>query len=134
MDLRSLAAVLALNLAMTGCASAAGSGATPPDDVWGAPGQALTVKEGRGVLEESCSRVVFGPIGLDGSGHFSATGELEEFAPGPQQGDAAPVMVPVTVSGTVDGETMALSIAAKGAADREVTLRRGLRAKVFRCL
>ncbi|WP_375290564.1 hypothetical protein [Qipengyuania sp.] len=134
MDLRSLAAVLALNLVMTGCASAAGAGAPPPDEVWGAPGHALAMNGGRGVLEESCSRLVFGPVSLDSSGRFSATGELEQYAPGPQPGDSAPATVPVTVNGTLKGETMDLTIAAEGAAPREVTLIRGRRAKIFRCL
>lgn len=134
MDLRSLAAVLAFNLVMTGCASAAGSGAPPPDEVWGAPGHALSINGGRGVLEESCSRLVFGPVSLDGSGHFTAPGELEQYAPGPQAGDSTPATVPVTVNGTLDGETMDLTVAAKGAAPREVTLVRGRRAKIFRCL
>lgn len=112
-----------------------GNATQPEEGLWGTPGTVLTLTAAGGMLEEGCAQTALGPIRTDANGRFTATGRLTTWGGGPQQADVpAEPARPIAVDGRIEGDRMTLRLTGDGLAPRELTLQRGLRAKVIRCL
>jgi hypothetical protein len=113
------------------------SGATPTDlaGVWGGDRTVLTFGVTGATIQSDCAQgAITGPILLAADGHFRASGTFENQGPGPQEADRA-VLPAASFTGQVDGDTMVLTVHESGGrAPMRLTLRRGVRPKLVRCL
>lgn len=125
------AAILLAGLAMTSGAEAS----SMLDGVWGGPGVLLTVgPDGSAVLQQDCASGRFGPVRIAKAGTFRVRGNWEEYGPGPQPADVPPAQGSATFQGHVRGDTLTLTIARSGHPRQSLTLLKGKRAKLIRCL
>ncbi len=90
----------------------------------------------RGDLKLGCAGgSIAGPIRLDGHGRFTASGEFQEYAPGPQMVDESGKPPPaVRFDGQLSGGSLALTVARRGGPPLTLTLTRGPARKMVRCL
>ncbi|MBS0502845.1 MAG: hypothetical protein JSS55_03390 [Proteobacteria bacterium] len=108
--------------------------ATELTGVWSGPGAMLAVSPTGGLLQQDCSAGRFGPVKLSRSGTFKVRGTWEDYAPGPQSADAAPVAAKADFEGRITGDTLALTIKRPGRPHQTISLLKGKRAKLIRCL
>ena len=131
MRLPSLFAAMLVSASVTAQASTP----SPLEDPWGAPGAILTLSAEGGRIEEGCSLIELGSLHFDGPERFSAEGRYTTWGGGPQLADdSGGAGQPVAITGRIDGDIMHLNVTGQGVAPRELQFRRGLRAKVVRCL
>jgi hypothetical protein len=110
------------------------SGAADPlSGQWAGERTNLTIESGRARIEQDCASGSFGPVRLDGRGHFSAQGVYQAEGPGPQAADTAD-FPPSSYEGVVTGDQMQLTVRPAGGAPFELTLVRGRAVKLVRCL
>lgn len=112
---------------------AAMAGAEPLTGNWAVFGARLSLTHEGGMLQQECSATRIGPVRLDRQGRFKVEGQVETGA-GPQPADQPAKLQPVRVSGAVQGDTLRLVLARKGAPPETLVLQRNSRAKVIRCL
>ncbi len=108
--------------------------APPLTGLWGGNRAILTIGPEGGRLQQECGYASFGPVRPDGEGRFRVTGVLEPATPGPQRADGPPAGARTVFEGQVDGQTLILTIKPKGQDAQRLTLIKGMRAKMVRCL
>lgn len=103
---------------------------------WGGDRAQLTITAAGGRIDYDCgSGTIVGPVRLDAKNRFKASGRHEEFSAGPMQADSAPVTHATAYSGSLKGDTLALTVKVAGETKpRTLTLLRGKRVKLIRCL
>jgi hypothetical protein len=107
------------------------------EGTWGGDRLRLVVDaKGAGRVELDCaSGAIAGPLMLNEKGAFAAAGTFEQYRAGPQRADEAAAAKNARYEGTVEGETMTLSIWPEGAAKPQIfKLRKGAAVKLVRCL
>lgn len=117
--------------------TAAGASAAPPlAGEWGGDRAQLTITAAGGRIDYDCgSGTIAGPVRLDAKNRFKASGRHEDYSAGPTQADAAPKTHATTYSGSLKGDTLVLTVKVSGEAKpRTLTLLRGKRVKLIRCL
>lgn len=109
--------------------------AAPLMGTWSGDRINLTVNAEGAILEADCaSGSIKGPLRLDARGRFKASGQYEQYRPGPQQVDEGEASLNAAeFAGTVHGKTLALVITAPGTPPRHFTLTRGKPVKLVRC-
>jgi hypothetical protein len=123
------AIILATAAGMTGPLPAAGL-----DGLWSGPGTILTISASGGVLQQDCASGRFGPVKVGKTGGFKARGTWEDYQPGPQPADAPPIASGANFDGRLQGDTLTLTIERAGHSPQLLTLLKGKRAKIIRCL
>ena len=117
--------------------TATGAPAAPPlAGEWGGDRSQLTITAAGGRIDYDCgSGTITGPVRLDAKNRFKANGRHEDYAGGPMQADAAPKTHATAYSGSLKGDTLVLTVKVSGEAKpRTLTLLRGKRVKLIRCL
>jgi hypothetical protein len=102
--------------------------------LWGGVHVALEVSDGGATLEFDCATgSIREPIGLDAAGRFDVSGSYTREGPGPvRQGVKRDS--PAQYSGTVTGETMALTVRLEGSSEPlDFSLTRGKQGKLRKC-
>jgi hypothetical protein len=114
---------------------AAPAAATPLSGTWAGEHLNLTIGADGATLESDCaSGSIKGPLTPDAKGKFHATGQFEQYHPGPQRVEEGETPVNTTkFAGIVHGDTLALTVTAPGTAPQHYTLKRGKLAKLVRC-
>lgn len=119
-------------------AAAALLGAGPPSPLgaWGGAQIALEVTPQGATLAADCAEgVITAPIRTDADGRFAVTGSFTPHQSGPQLGDVSAPTGAATYRGRVHGDRMELTIIpAAGGETITVSLVRGLKTKIVRCL
>ena len=112
-------------------------GATQPPltGEWGGDRARLMLTAAGGRIDYDCgSGTIRGPLRLDAKGRFKASGDHEEYAPGPVSGDAKRKLDPTVYRGSLHGDTLTLVVHISGQPKpRTLTLVRGKRVKLIRC-
>jgi hypothetical protein len=134
--------VLMSGLALLGACVMAESGAAKTGagrqlgGLWGGVQIALEFEGKDGTLSMSCADgTIVGPVRLDRQGRFSVPGTFHQGAPGPERMDDFPNITKVRYAGQVIGDQLKLTITRAGSRQPEThLLRKGMRAKIVRCL
>lgn len=109
--------------------------AAPPPltGVWSGDRVTLTLTDTGGSLLEDCaSATLDAPVRRTKTG-FSASGRREDHAGGPQRADVPPGFATIRLTGDIEGETVALTVAIDGGASSTYRLQAGRRLKRFGC-
>jgi len=117
--------------------SSATGAATPTQNlagVWGGLHVILEVSSDGATLEFDCaSGAIKDPILLDSSGHFDVVGSYNKQGPGPTR-QGVKTDSDARYSGTVDGNTMKLSVRLPGSSEiLEFSLTHGRPGKITKC-
>ena len=125
--IRSPLIVLAMLLAIPAQAG------PPLAGIWGGDQSVLTLRADGGSFESGCSYAEWNaPAAPDASGRFVVRGRLQGRAAGSQR-DGATAGASAEFSGQIHDDLLVLSIRGDGP-PREVTLKRGVRSRMVRCL
>lgn len=109
--------------------------ATPAlQGVWSGDRHILTVTETGARLETDCAFAEFPAPALDAKGHFKVSGRFHPDTAGPQPGDTPATGQPASLEGSLDAGALTVTLAPKGSAPQKLTLLRGQRVKLIRCL
>jgi hypothetical protein len=128
------AALLAGALAMTGAAIPAPA---PLTGEWGGLQTRLRLGDAGGTIDFDCAAATIdSAVHPDARGRFTATGRYQAFLPGPDRdADTPPVFKRARFNGQVEAATMKLSMRLDDStASQDLTLVRGRRVKLIRCL
>lgn len=113
-----------------------GKPARVPAGLWGGQGIGLEVSAGGGTLGYDCARgTIDEPMVVDSEGRFDVKGTHHRERPGPaREGESKGR--PVRYTGTVDGETMKLTVTLAGSDERigTFTLVRGKQPRIRKCM
>lgn len=102
--------------------------------VWSGDRHVLTVNDTGARLETDCAFSEFSAPTLDNRGHFKVSGRFHPDTAGPQPGDKLAAGRPATLEGMLEAETLVVTLSAKDSAPQKLTLQRGQRVKLIRCL
>ena len=121
-------------LVLAACASVPEVGA-PLTGSWGGAHVGLILGEAGGTLEYDCASGRIGPVVPRPDGTFGAVGSHTPGTGGPERIGEVPPTYEARYSGRVRGDTMTLQVAvANGAAIGPLTLERGAKPIILRCL
>lgn len=119
---------------LTGVSAMAEKTGTPLVGTWGGDRANLVLHNTGGSIALDCATgTLTEPVRPDKSGHFSARGNWEKLAAGPQQADVAPALVPASFEGRFTGDVLHLTVTRAGEQQR-LTLAKGTQVKLVRCL
>jgi hypothetical protein len=105
-----------------------------PTGVWGGPHINLEAGDKSATIEYDCANgVIDGPLVVDRSGKFSWRGTHRMERGGPIRADEKPKDYPATYTGSVDGDTMTLTLKVSCADDETFTLEKGKPGDLFKC-
>ncbi len=103
--------------------------------VWSGGRHVLTTSDTGLRLETDCARAEFEPPKPDSQGHFRVEGIHRADAAGPQRADdKAPVGQPAVLEGSLKDNRPELRLIIEGGAPQMLSLQRGRRVKLIRCL
>jgi hypothetical protein len=102
--------------------------------VWGGEGASLQVTAGEpATLELSCAHgTIAEPLAIHADGRIEWTGRFVRERPGPER-EGAGEGEPATFRGTLDGDTLTLSVQVDGRDVARLTLTHGRRVRVVKC-
>jgi hypothetical protein len=104
---------------------------------WGGNHIRIEVGNGSGRVEFDCANgTITGPLSLKRNGEFSWRGYFTPEHGGPSRDDEASHRKPATYSGSINGDTMTLTVRLAGARDKidSYILKKGSEGRVFKCL
>ena len=110
---------------------------TDPVGSWGGQHVALIVTSGGGALDYDCAAgTIDEPLRPDSRGRFRVDGTHTPGQGGPSRQDDEPVVLPATYAGTIDSDTMTLTvtIVETGQSVGSFSLERDAAARIVRCL
>ncbi len=111
------------------------AGATPDLlGTWSGDRHVLTISETGARLETDCALSEFGEPWLGREGQFKAKGMHHAGTGGPQAGDAVPSGPAATLEGMLKEGRLELVLAVAGSPPQPLSLQRGQRVKLIRCL
>ena len=102
--------------------------------LWG--GQHIQIKVGAksATIEYDCANgVIDGPLVVDADGHFNLRGTHHIEHGGPVRADESSKGQPATYTGTIDGDTMTLTLKFDDADAETFTLEKGKEGELFKC-
>lgn len=102
--------------------------------VWG--GQHIQMKVGAksAMIEYDCaSGVIDGPLVVDRNGHFNLHGTHRMERGGPVRSNEDPRQAPATYSGSIQGNTMTLTLKLSDSDEETFTLEKGKPGELFKC-
>jgi hypothetical protein len=102
--------------------------------LWG--GQHVQMKVGAksATIEYDCANgVIDGPLVIDAGGHFNLRGTHHMERGGPVRADESSKGQPATYTGTIDGNTMTLTLKFDDADAETFTLEKGKEGELFKC-
>lgn len=120
--------------------ASASSGGTVPNTLAGefsSAGASFVARADGSRLTLGCADAsIAGPVHLDGQGRFSVTGEMQQYAPGPQMVESgqAAKSPPVRLKGRLSGRNLELTVLRPDVAPETLHLTRGPAGKMVRCL
>lgn len=117
--------------------SVVAANAAPVTGSWGGRHVGLVLDPSRGRLEYDCaSGEIAGPVRLDTSGRFAASGYHQTGIGGPERVGHVPERAPASYSGRVEGDAMTLlvRIPSLGLEIGPLSLRRNEEPTIMRCL
>ena len=102
--------------------------------VWGGPHINLEVGEKSATIEYDCANgVIDGPLVVDSNGKFSWSGTHRMERGGPVRADEKPKEYPATYTGSINGNTMTLTLKVSGSDEETFTLEKGKPGDLFKC-
>ena len=105
-----------------------------PTGVWGGQHINLEAGEKSATIEYDCaSGVIDGPLVVDGNGKFSWRGTHRMERGGPIRADEKPKEHPATYTGSVNGNTMTLTLKISDLDEETFTLEKGKPGDLFKC-
>lgn len=102
--------------------------------VWG--GQHISMKVGAksATIEYDCATgVIDGPLVVDADGHFNLRGTHRAERGGPVRADETSNGQPATYTGTIEGNTMTLTLKVGDSEQETFTLEKGHAGELFKC-
>ena len=102
--------------------------------LWG--GQHIQIKVGAksATIEYDCANgVIDGPLVVDADGHFNLHGTHRTEHGGPIRADESSEGQPATYTGTINGDTMTLTLKFDDADAETFTLEKGKEGELFKC-
>lgn len=102
--------------------------------LWG--GQHINIKVGAksATIEYDCaSGVIEGPLVVDSNGRFKLRGSHTMERGGPVRADEDPKRVPATYTGSINGNTMTLTLKLADSDEETFTLEKGKPGELFKC-
>ena len=105
-----------------------------PTGAWGGDHISLEVGTKSASIEYDCAHgVIEGPLTLDVNGRFSLKGTHTPERGGPIRADQQARSLPAKFVGSVNGNTMTLTLKLEGSEDETFTLEKGKEANLFKC-
>ena len=102
--------------------------------VWGGQHINIEVGEKSAVIEYDCANgVIDGPLVVDSSGNFKLRGKHRMERGGPVRADEQPNEQPATYTGTINGNTMTLTLKINDSEEETFTLEKGKQGELFKC-
>ena len=102
--------------------------------VWGGQHINIEVGEKSATIEYDCANgVIDGPLVVDGNGKFSWRGTHRMERGGPIRADEKPKEYPATYTGSINGDTMTLTLKVSAADEETFTLEKGKPGDLFKC-
>lgn len=102
--------------------------------VWGGQHINLEVGEDSATIEYDCANgSIDGPLVVDGNGKFSWRGTHRMERGGPIRADEKPKEYPATYTGSVNGNTMTLTLKISDLDEETFTLKKGKQGDLFKC-
>ena len=102
--------------------------------LWG--GQHISMKVGAksATIEYDCANgVIDGPLTVNADGHFNLRGTHRTEHGGPIRADESPKGQPATYTGSINGNTMTLTLKFDDADAETFTLEKGKEGELFKC-
>jgi len=102
--------------------------------VWG--GEHINMKVGAksATIEYDCANgVINGPLVVDSNGHFNLRGTHKMERGGPIRLGDEPKPIPATYTGSINGNTMTLTLKLGDTDDETFTLEKGKTGELFKC-
>ena len=116
------------------CASATDMQQRIPTGAWGGDHIAIDVGEKSATIEYDCaSGVIDGPLVVDGNGKFNWRGTHRMERGGPIRADEKPKEYPATYTGSVNGNTMTLTLKVSDLDEETFTLEKGKPGDLVKC-
>ena len=105
-----------------------------PAGVWGGPHINIEVGEKSATIEYDCaSGVINGPLLVDTNGHFDLRGTHLRERGGPIRADDDRKGQPATYTGSIQGNTMTLTLKVGNEDTETFTLEKGKEGELFKC-
>lgn len=102
--------------------------------VWGGTHIQIEVGEKSATIEYDCANgSIDGPLVVDSNGKFSWRGTHRMERGGPIRADEKPKEYPATYTGSVNGNTMTLTLKISGMDEETFTLEKGKPGDLFKC-
>ena len=102
--------------------------------LWGGQHISMNVKAKSATIEYDCaSGVIDGPLVVDRNGHFNLRGTHRMERGGPVRSDEDPRQAPATYSGSIQGNTMTLTLKLSDSDEETFTLEKGKPGELFKC-
>ena len=102
--------------------------------VWGGPHINVKVGKQSATIEYDCaSGVINGPLVVDKSGNFSLHGTHHMQRGGPVRADDDSRQIPATYTGSINGNTMTLTLKLADSEEETFTLEKGKAGELFKC-
>ncbi len=122
-------------LAVTAALIAVAAAPAPLTGNWAGDRMSFVATADSTIVQSDCSfGKIDGAITPDAAGGFTASGYFNDHTPGPQLAEIAPADRPAQFTGKLHGDTLQLTMMAKGQPARHFTLVRDKRIKFVRCL
>ena len=102
--------------------------------LWGGPHISMKVGAKSATIEYDCANgVIDGPLVVDAEGHFKLRGTHHRSHGGPVRADETSSGEPATYTGSIEGNTMNLTLKVGDADEETFTLEKGKEGELFRC-
>ena len=105
-----------------------------PAGVWGGEHIRIEVGAKSATIEYDCAHgVIQGPLTLDSNGRFNLRGTHTPERGGPVRADDPDRSRPATDVGSINGDTMTLTLKLSNTEDETFTLQKGKEGELFKC-
>lgn len=105
-----------------------------PTGVWGGPHISIKVGSKSATIEYDCaSGVINGPLVVGRNGHFNLHGTHRMERGGPVRADEDPRQIPASYTGSINGNTMKLTLKLSDSDEETFTLEKGKPGELFKC-
>jgi hypothetical protein len=102
--------------------------------LWGGQHISMNVGAKSATIEYDCANgVIDGPLTVDADGHFKLRGTHRMERGGPIRADESPTAQPATYTGSINGNTMTLTLKFDDADEETFTLEKGKEGELFKC-
>ena len=131
---KSTCVLLVLLVAMIGVTARTQKMRRIAQGAWGGEHISMKVEAKSATIEYDCaSGVIDGPLIVDSNGHFNLRGTHKMERGGPVRLNDEPKPIPATYTGSINGNTMTLTLKLADAEDETFTLEKGKTGELFKC-